>query len=60
MNTTIANNKVTPKQKLIAILNKKGGIEANRKALLNLQQFFSSEIPKPDAKQLREAAWRRK
>jgi hypothetical protein len=57
MSTTIKT--ITPKQKLIAKLEKAGGIKANRKALKNLQDIFT-EIPKPDVEALKRSAWQTK
>ncbi len=52
--------KLSHKQRLLAKLNKAGGLSANRKALKNMQTFFTNEIPRPDVEQLRKAAWRTK
>jgi hypothetical protein len=52
--------KLSPRQKLLIKLNKAGGLTANRKALKDLQTFFTNEIPKPDVEQLRKMAWRMK
>jgi|GEM_PF-2359234 len=51
-------NKLTAQQKLLAELNKAGGLPANRKALKDLQTLFLNEIPKPAVEQLRKTAWR--
>ncbi|MCZ2222175.1 MAG: hypothetical protein LC122_00885 [Chitinophagales bacterium] len=56
---TATIKKLTPKQKLIAKLEKAGGVNANRKALKKLQDIFSS-VPKPNIEDLRKAAWRMK
>ena len=50
--------KSSAQQKLIAKLNKAGGLSANRKALKDLQTLFSNVIPKPVVEQLRKTAWR--
>lgn len=60
MATVTAFKKITPKQKLLAKLNKTGGLTANRKSLQDLQTLFANEIPKPNVDELRKAAWRTK
>ncbi len=48
----------TPKQKLIEAAKKKGGVEANRKALEDLQDFVSEEMKDMDMQKVRESAWK--
>jgi len=48
----------TPKQKLIEAAEKKGGVEANRKALEELQDFVSKEMKGLDMQKVRETAWK--
>lgn len=60
MTTVIGLKKLSPKQQLLAKLNKIGGLAANKKALQDLQTLFTEEIPKPDIEQLRKVAWRTK
>ena len=50
--------KVSPKEKLLARLQKKGGIKANRKALKDLQDFFSKELAGVDLEKIKEIAWK--
>jgi hypothetical protein len=50
--------KVSPKQKLLARLQKKGGIAANRKALKDLQDFFSKELTGINIQKAKENAWK--
>ena len=50
--------KVSPKEKLLARLQKKGGIKANRKALKDLQDFFSKELPDVNLEKVKESAWK--
>jgi len=50
--------KLTPKQKLIAKIEKAGGIKANRKALKELQEFVSENMPNINAKEVRKKAWK--
>ena len=49
---------LSPKQKLIAQINKNGGITENRKALQSLQSFVSVEMKNIDAKKVRQQAWK--
>ncbi|HMZ46515.1 MAG TPA: hypothetical protein PKG56_08805 [Chitinophagaceae bacterium] len=58
MAATTTIRKLTPKQKLIAQLQKAGGIEANRKTLKALKAVFKNTNLK--AETLRKAAWRMK
>ncbi|MBC7614481.1 MAG: hypothetical protein H7202_00290 [Pedobacter sp.] len=60
MSTIIGLQKLSPKQQLLATLNKIGGLAANRKALKDLQTLFTEEIQKPNVEQLRKVAWRTK
>ena len=55
-NTTI--KKVSPKQKLLARLQKKGGVTANRKALKDLQNFFHEELFGINIQKVKENAWK--
>ena len=50
--------KVSPREKLLARLQKKGGIKANRKALKDLQDFFSKELPDINLEKVKESAWK--
>ncbi len=50
--------KVSPNQKLLARLQKKGGIAANRKALKTLQDFFSKELTGVSIRKVKENAWK--
>lgn len=51
--------KLTPKENLIAQLEKMGGIENNINALKKLQAAFTG-VPKPEIEALRKATWRMK
>lgn len=48
----------TQKEKLIEAAKKKGGIEANRKALEDMQEFVSKEMKGLDMQKIRETAWK--
>ena len=50
--------KVSPKQKLLARLQKKGGVAANRKALKSLQEFFCKELTGINIQKAKENAWK--
>jgi hypothetical protein len=39
-------------------LKKKGGVEANRKALKSMQDFFSKELSEIDVRKAKEKAWK--
>ncbi|MBS1579089.1 MAG: hypothetical protein JST29_05565 [Bacteroidetes bacterium] len=58
MAATVTIKKLTPKQKLIAKIEKAGGIKANRKALKELQEFVSENMPNINAKEVRKKAWK--
>ncbi len=55
---TKRHNVKTPKQKLIEAAKKKGGVEANRRALEELQEFVSKEMKGLDMQKIRETAWK--
>jgi hypothetical protein len=50
--------KGSPQEKLLARLKKKGGVEANRKALKSMQDFFSKELSEIDVRKAKEKAWK--
>lgn len=52
------NKKVSSKEKLLARLQKKDGVLANRNALNELQSFFSRELPRINIQMVKENAWK--
>lgn len=52
------DKEIPAKQTLLARLQKKDGVAANRKALKDLQNFFDKELPTLIIQKAKENAWK--